>query len=322
MTVLVKSLLEKQRKSLESFFTELDLDAVQKVLDKLLACTGVVILSGVGKSGHIAQKISATFVSTGTRSMYLCPGNALHGDLGFATNQDVFLLFSKSGESQELLDLLPHIKKRNAFIIAVVSKLSSHLAEFSDLSVCLPFDEELCPFNLAPTTSTAVQLLFGDCLAVALMQYKGFTIGDFAANHPAGFLGRKITMKVADLMLQNASLPICKTEDRLIEVLHELSAKKCGCLLICDDQMRLEGVFTDGDLRRAIQTKGGEALEMKLSQLMTTSPLTTNPQLLAIHAAGQMEENPSRLVMALPVVEEGKVVGLLRMHDIVQAGLR
>lgn len=319
---MLKSLFTKQKESLDFFFSKLDVGVSEIILEKLLSCKGVVVLSGVGKSGHIAQKISATFVSTGTRSTFLCPVHALHGDLGFVTSQDVFLLFSKSGESQELLELLPHIKKKGAFTIAVVSQIQSRLAKGADMAVCLPVEKELCPFDLAPTTSTAVQLLFGDCLAIALMQSKAFTVQDFAANHPSGFLGRKITMKVSDLMLKKDQLPVCRADDRLIDVLHELTSKKCGCLLVCDGWMRLEGIFTDGDLRRAIQSKGGEALQMTLAKLMTFSPLTADPHLLAVEALRQMEADSSRLVMALPVVQEGKVIGLLRMHDIVQAGLR
>lgn len=313
---MLKTLFEKQKSSLEYFFSHLDLNQAQKVIEKIRTCKGCVILCGVGKSGHIAQKIAATLVSTGTRSIFLCPLNALHGDLGFVSQDDIFLLLSKSGESQELIDLLPYIKKRGAFTIGVLSQEYSRLAKLVDQTMILPLDKELCPLNLAPTTSTTVQLLFGDALAIQLMEDRQFSVSDFATNHPAGFLGRKITMKVTDLMLKDEAIPLCQLDDRLIEALHELTAKKCGCLLICDTEQRLLGIFTDGDLRRAIETKGTTALQMKLSELMTKSPVTISPEVLVSSAAEQM-----KAVSVLPVIEKEKVVGLLRMHDIIQVGL-
>ncbi len=319
--MLLKNLFKQQQSSLNHFYEQIDLTSVEKVFEKLRLCSGVVILSGVGKSGHIAQKVSATLSSTGTRSIFLSPAHALHGDLGFVTAEDLFLCFSKSGESQELLSLLPHLQKRAVFSIAAVSEPHSRLAKAADLSILLPVAKELCPYDLAPTTSTAVQLLFGDCLAIALMQAKNFAIADFAANHPGGFLGRKITLSVSDLMLKGEAIPLCRPSDRLIDVLHELTVKRCGCLLVSDEMGHLQGIFTDGDLRRAIQGKGSDALETPLSQLMTTSPLTTSSHRLAIDAMRQMEENPARLITVLPVLETGKVIGLLRIHDIIQAGL-
>jgi arabinose-5-phosphate isomerase len=313
---MLKTLFEKQKSSLEYFFAHLDFNRAQKILEKIRSCKGCVILCGVGKSGHIAQKIAATFVSTGTRSTFLCPLNALHGDLGFVSQDDLFILLSKSGESQELIDLLPYIKRRGAFTIGVISQEHSRLAKLVDQTMILPVDKELCPLNLAPTTSTTVQLLFGDALAIQLMEDRQFSVTDFASNHPAGFLGRKITMKVTDLMLKEEAIPVCQLDDRLIETLHELTAKKCGCLLVCDTDLRLLGIFTDGDLRRAIETKGTSALQMKLSELMTKSPVTISPEVLVSSAAEQM-----KAVTVLPVIESEKVVGLLRMHDIIQVGL-
>lgn len=312
----MKTLFDKQKKSLDYFFSSLDIATAEKVFEKVRSCSGFVILCGVGKSGHIAQKIAATLVSTGTRATFLCPSHALHGDLGFVSSNDVFLLFSKSGESQELLDLLPYIQKRGAFTIAVISQRQSRLAASVDMAMFLPVDRELCPLDLAPTTSTTVQLLFGDCLAIRLMEDRKFSVSDFAANHPAGFLGRKITMKVLDLMLKQEALPLCKLDDKLIDTLHELTAKKCGCLLVCDEGKVLRGIFTDGDLRRAIESNGPSALEMTLSQLMTKAPVTIRPDVLVVQAMQQMEA-----IHVLPVVESEKIVGLLRMHDVVSAGL-
>jgi arabinose-5-phosphate isomerase len=319
---MLKTLFQDQRQYLNQFFDAIDHTQSQRVLDKLISCQGVIILSGVGKSGHIAEKIATTFLSTGSRSFFLSPANALHGDIGFVTKEDVFVCLSKSGESRELIDLIPHIQRKGASTIAVISHPNSTLAKLSDLSVVLPVQREICPYNLAPTTSTAAQLIFGDCLAVALMQAKQFSLQEFAANHPNGLLGRKITLKVSDLMLKGTEIPLCKPSEPLLNVLHELSGKKCGCLLVVDETMTLKGIFTDGDLRRAIQTKGPAALNVPISELMTSSPKSIAPHLLAVEAVKKMEEEPTRLITVLPVLEKGRVVGLIRMHDILQKELK
>lgn len=315
---MLKTLFEDQRRYLNRFFDQIDHVQVERVLDRLLACKGVIVFSGVGKSGHIAEKLAATFLSTGTRSFFLSPTHALHGDIGFLSAEDVFIGLSKSGSSQELLDLIPHVKKKGVFTIAVVSVSHSPMTRLADLSIILPVEREICPYDLAPTTSTAAQLIFGDCLAVALMQKKKVTLTDFAANHPGGLLGRKITFRVADLMLKGEEIPLCRPTDTLMDVLHELSRKRCGCLLVADQEQILKGIFTDGDLRRAIQSKGPEALRMPLSALMTHAPMSIASDSLAIEAMQQMEADPARLVTVLPVLEKGRVIGLLRMHDILQ----
>lgn len=318
---MLKTIFEEQRKYLNQFFDTIDPIQSQKVLETLLACKGIVILTGVGKSGHIAEKIAATFSSTGTRSIFLDPAKALHGDIGFVGREDILICLSKSGHSQELIDLLPYAQKKRIFTIAVVSTPQSKLAKMCDLTMLLPVQREICPYDLAPTTSTAAQLIFGDCLAVALMEAKQFSMSDFAVNHPAGSLGRKISFKVADLMLKGDALPCCKPESVLLGVLHELSTKRCGCLLVADDENYLCGIFTDGDLMRAIESKGPGALSMPLSKLMTSLPKCIAPDKLAIEAVQKMEEDPARLITVLPVLEEGKVVGLIRLHDILQKEL-
>ncbi|MBI3900990.1 MAG: KpsF/GutQ family sugar-phosphate isomerase, partial [Chlamydiia bacterium] len=243
----------------------------------------MIFLTGVGKSGHIAQKIAATLASTGTKAAYLCPNHAMHGDLGLVSREDLILFFSKSGETEELLHLLTTIKHRGVFTIAVVSAPYSRLAKEADFSIQLPIERELCPYDLAPTTSTMVQLIFGDCLAIALMQKKKFSLLDFASNHPGGFIGRKIGFKVSDFMLQGQKLPLCQKKDRLLDVIHELSTKKCGCLLI-EEKGRLIGIFTDGDLRRTIQNLGQEGLMTPMEYLMTPSPRSIGPENLAFEA--------------------------------------
>ena len=321
MDSTLKALFEKQKAAVDIFYEKIDLAQAENLLTLLRGCKGTLFFTGVGKSGYIAEKIAATCISTGTKARFLSPAQALHGDLGVLCDEDILLLFSKSGESNELIDLLPFAKGKGVFNVGITSNKASRLARNTDFQMILPNVPELCPFDLAPTSTTAIQLLFGDALAIALMEQKNFTIRDFAANHPAGLLGRKITLKVADLMLMNSSLPTCKVDAKLIDTLHDLTSKKCGCLLVCDDKEQLKGIFTDGDLRRAIEKKGASALEMRLEELMSKAPRTTSKSLLAIDAIHQMEENPSQLVSVLPVVENKKLVGLLRMHDILQAGL-
>jgi arabinose-5-phosphate isomerase len=318
---MLQDLFADQRRYLNAFFDEINLSQAELILDRLLAVRGRVLLSGVGKSGLIAAKIAATMISIGTRASFLSPSHALHGDIGCISKEDLWIAFSKSGESVELLQLLPFVRERGVRTIAIVSRADSSLAKASDDAIVLPVMRELCPYDLAPTTSTAVQLIFGDCLAIALMKAKQFNVNDFAANHPAGLLGRKITLKVADLMIKGEDLPLCSPFVSLIEVLHELSVKRCGCLLVVDAEKTLQGIFTDGDLRRAIQVKGAAALQQPMKDLMTAAPKRINPEVLAWDAMKKMEEDPNRLITVLPVTEQGRVLGLLRIHDILQAKL-
>ncbi len=318
---MIQELIDQQKRYLDFYFQHLSSSRAEQLVELVKDCKGTIILSGVGKSGHVAQKITATFVSTSTKAFYLDPTHAIHGDLGFVGQHDLFLAFSKSGESQELLELLPFIKKRGAQSVAIVSNERSRLAKGCDFSISLPVERELCPFDLAPTTSTAVQMLFGDLLAVALMRSKNIPIGEIAKNHPGGFIGRRISLKVTDLMRKEREIPLCRPQDRLIDVLHELSTKRCGCLLVVDEKKRLQGIFTDGDLRRALEVRGASSLESILKDLMTPSPRSISSEMLALDAMRCMEEEPSRPVTVMPVLENEHVVGLLRMHDILQAGL-
>jgi arabinose-5-phosphate isomerase len=318
---MLKELLDLKQQYLTHFFEELDLEASNRILETLLACKGKIFLTGVGKSGLIAKKIAVTMTSTGTHALYLSPTDAMHGDLGILTSQDLFIFLSKSGESDELLNLVPHIRNKGAKLIAVVSDPKSRLAHLCHQSITLPLKNELCPFGLAPTTSTSIQMIFGDLLAVALMRKKKFTIDEYALNHPAGRIGKRITVKVQDLMLTGDLLPTCRGEDTLMSTLVILSNKRCGCILIVDGESNLKGIFTDGDLRRALQKNGAVALESKIEQLMTRSPKSIGPDELAWEALKKMEAHPSNEITVLPVVENGTLLGLIRLHDIVQAGI-
>jgi arabinose-5-phosphate isomerase len=319
---LLRELFEQQKSSLDHFFQSVQLEEIEKALALLGDCTGTLVFTGVGKSGLVARKIVATLVSTGTRAQFLCPSNALHGDIGLLSSGDQLVVLSKSGQTQELLDLLPLMEKKGVKTLAVVSTTGSKLEKQSTLSVHLPVLRELCPFDLVPTASTSIQLIFGDILAIALMKKKRFSLDDFAANHPAGTLGRMIGFKVADLMFKGDQIPLCRSSDKLLDVLHELSIKRCGCLLVTDENHNLLGIFTDGDLRRCIRTLGPAALEKNLGDIMTTQPKTIRGERLVIEAVRQMEEDSQRPVTVLPVLEGSRVVGLIRMHDILQTSFR
>jgi arabinose-5-phosphate isomerase len=318
---MLREIFQEQRRLLDHYFAHLDAPAAEAFLRACLKCQGLLVFTGVGKSGIIAEKIAMTLVSTGTKALYLPPVNFLHGDIGILTENDLLIFLSKSGETEELLNLVPHARRRRTPILSLVSNPRSRLAQASDLFVCLPVEKELCPFGLAPTTSTTAQLLFGDALAVGLMAEKKITAEDFARSHPRGALGKKLTLTVKDLMLKGDQVPFCHPGERLIDVLVELSNKKCGCLLVVDRKKHLLGVFTDGDLRRALQSQGSSALTHPVETLMTVAGLTTTQDTMAWDAMKLMQHDPNRWVMVLPVVEEGCVVGILRMHDIINVGL-
>ena len=318
---MLKELFAEQRQSIQYFFDQLDLAQVEKVLACCLETKGLLVLTGVGKSGIIAEKIAMTLISTGTKAIYLPAVNFLHGDIGILSKNDTVLLFSKSGETEELLTLFPYVKKKEATVIAVVSNLGSHLAQVSDLAVCLPVAKELCPFDLAPTVSTEVQLLFGDVLAIALMKRRSVTLSQYGENHPSGSIGKKIFLKVQDIMIKGSSIPLCFPKDRVGDILPELTEKKCGCLVVTGEESSFLGIFTDGDLRRSLQSLGSHTLEKKVEELMTRTAIVVQSSDLAWDALKLMQKDPKRWIMMTPVLENSKVVGLLRMHDIIHAGI-
>jgi arabinose-5-phosphate isomerase len=319
---MLKELLHKQRAYTDHFFQDLDLEPVEQLVQLLLKCSGILFFTGVGKSGLVAKKIAVTMVSTGTRACYVSPIDAVHGDLGMVSSQDVFIMFSKSGESDELINLIPAIRNKGATLIGVVCNPHSRLAAACHATVNLPFQQELCPFDMAPTMSTTAQLLFGDLLSVALMRHKNFSLDEYALNHPSGRIGKRITLKVKDLMLVGQRVPLCYADDRLGDVLVELSNKRCGCILITNQESKLLGIFTDGDLRRTLQKVGGQVLEARMQDIMNPTPCFIGPEILAWDAMKRMEADYQKRIMVLPVVDhELKILGLLHMHDIIQSGL-
>lgn len=313
-------LLESQ--AIADTAARLDRNQVDRVMDLLAGCTGKVVLIGVGKSGIIAQKIAATLTSTGTVALYLHPSDALHGGLGIVGAHDVVILLSNSGETDEIVEMLPHLKHRQVPIIGLVGNLNSTLARRVDAVLDASVDQEACPLNLAPTTSTTVALAIGDALALSLMQRKGLTSFEFAINHPAGQLGKRLTLTVADLMHSGPDNPIIQIGTSWVEVVRAISNGGLGAVNVVDEAGRLAGTITDGDLRRAIQRIDHAALEhLKCDDIMTRNPIVAAPDLLAYDALRLMEDRPSQ-ISVLPVVDNERVcVGLIRLHDIVRSGL-
>lgn len=319
---MLKQLFEKEKNNLDYFFTHLDFDQAESFLRILADCKGLIFFTGVGKSGLVAKKIAMTMTSVGTRALYLSPTDALHGDIGLVSKDDVFVLISKSGETDELLHLIPYLRNKGAKLLALVCNAGSRLAKSCDDSLVLPMEDELCPYGLAPTISTQIQGIVGDLFAVSLMEMKKFSLDDYALNHPAGRIGKRITLRVQDLMLKEQSIPLALSESKVIEILVELSDKRAGCLLVVDDKKTLLGIFTDGDLRRGLQREGPKILDRKLSEVMTPHGRTIQADAFVTQAIKVMEGDQKNPIMVLPVVDQDRhVVGLLKMHDIIQSGI-
>lgn len=319
---MLKELFGLHRDYLDYFFDHVDISVSESILQAFLNCSGTIFFTGVGKSALVAKKIAVTMVSTGTRALFISATDAVHGDLGIVSDRDLFVFLSKSGESDELLNLIPYIRNKGAYLIAIVSTPNSRLAKACHLSICLPLKKELCPFDLAPTTSAAIQLIFGDVLTIALMRSKNFSLSDYALNHPAGRIGKRISLRVKDLMISGPRIPACPPQSQIVQILGELSSKGCGCILVTNEQRELQGIFTDGDLRRSLQNHGVKALEMPIQDLMTKTPRTIGPEVLAWDAMQAMEAIQSQAITSMPVISsERKVLGIIKMHDILQSGL-
>ncbi|HEY0321930.1 MAG TPA: KpsF/GutQ family sugar-phosphate isomerase [Pyrinomonadaceae bacterium] len=319
---LVTNLLRLESEAIAQTARRIAPAEVERAIEILAACRGKVVLLGVGKSGIIAQKIAATMTSTGTAAIYLHPSDALHGGLGIVSSDDCILALSNSGETDEVISMLPHLVNRRVPIIAMVGNLHSTLARRADVVLDASVDQEACPLNMAPTTSTTVALAIGDALAVVLMQVKGLTTDDFAQNHPAGRLGKRLTLKVADLMHSGDDNPTIGTKAPWLEVIAAISRGGLGAVNVVDEAGHLLGIITDGDLRRTIQKIKHAELEMLTSNMMMTrDPVVARPELLAYDALRLMEDRP-RQISVLPVVTDERLcVGLIRVHDIVRSGL-
>jgi arabinose-5-phosphate isomerase len=317
----VVDLLRLEAGAIEACAARLDPAQVARAVGLLAACRGKVVLIGVGKSGLVARKVAATLTSTGTVSVYLHPSDGLHGDLGMVTGEDVAVILSNSGETDELVAVLPYLKRRNVPVVALVGKPDSTLARHAAAVLDARVEEEACPFNLAPTASTTVAMALGDALAVTLMRLKGLTPDDFASNHPAGRIGKRLNLRVEDLMHGGAKNPTVGPAESWLEVVRAITRGGLGAVNVVGEGGRLAGVITDGDLRRAVERTDPRALsELRAESFMTRDPVTVAPAALAYDALRLMEDRPSQ-ISVLPVVEAGRCVGLLRLHDIVRSGL-
>jgi len=315
-------LLKHEAASIESAARRLPPAQVDGAVKLLVECRGKVILTGIGKSGFIARKIAATLTSTGTRAVFLHPSDALHGDLGIVDSSDVVVLLSNSGETDEMLAMLPYLKHRAVPLIAIVGNVNSTLSRAADAVLDASVDKETCPFNLAPTASTTVALVIGDALALTVMQIKRLTPEDFALNHPAGRLGKRLSLKVADLMRTGADNPRVSPKASWLEVVSAITSGGLGAVNVVNDEGFLDGIITDGDLRRAIH-KGNLAAfaDLTAEMFMSRNPVTVTPSELAYAALQLMENRPSQ-ISVLPVVDEAnQSLGLLRLHDLVRSGL-
>jgi arabinose-5-phosphate isomerase len=282
----------------------------------ILACKGRVIVSGIGKSGHVARKVASTMASTGTPAHFVHPAEASHGDLGMVQGDDVFLGISYSGESDELLNIVPLIKRRGAKLIALTGNPASTLAREADVHLDGAIAQEACPLNLAPTASTTAALALGDALAVALLDARGFTSDDFARSHPGGSLGRKLLTHVRDVMRTGTAIPSVPQDATLAEAILEITRKGMGMTAVVDGARKVTGVFTDGDLRRTME-RDADLRGKMIAAVMTRNPRTVRPEALAVEAVETMERCKTT---QLPVVDgEGRLVGALNIHDLFRA---
>lgn len=315
----VTELLRLEANAIERAAARLDAGNVERATAILSDCKGKVVVVGVGKSGVIAQKIAQTLTSTGTVAIFLHPSDALHGSLGMITTGDVVIALSNSGETEEIIALLPALKARQVPIISIVGNTYSTLARQSDAVLDASVDQEACPLNLAPTTSTTVALAIGDAIAMTLMESRGLTPEDFAVNHPGGRLGKRLTVRVSDLMHES---PNVSAASGWLDVVKSISKNSLGAVNVVDQDNRLVGIVTDGDLRRTIERVAETGLDgLTAEQMMTSGPVTATAEMLAYDALQLMENRPSQ-ISVLPVIDSnGRCVGLLRLHDIVRSGL-
>ena len=313
-----KQVIDIEKSALDDLYQYVDSDAFVAVCDLILECKGKVVVMGMGKSGHIGNKIAATLASTGTPAIFVHPGEASHGDLGVLSDNDVVIAISNSGESSEILTLFPVIKRLGLPLISMTGKPKSTMANNALLHLCIGMPAEACPLGLAPTSSTTVTLVMGDALAVALLQARGFTADDFALSHPGGSLGRKLLLKVEDVMHKGEQLPLVHQDTVITEALYEISRKSLGMAAIVGNSKKLLGVFTDGDLRRVIDAKVDLA-SAKISEVMTANCITVHQNMLAAEALNIMEQ---KNINGLIVVDDAQCpVGALNMLDMVKSGV-
>ncbi len=308
-----RKVLELASAGLNALSQSLD-DSFIKVIDLLQSIEGRVVVSGMGKSGHVARKMSSTFASTGIPSFFVHPGEASHGDLGMIDQTDAVIAISNSGETPEMSNLIGYTRRFKIPLIVITSKQNSNMADQADAVLFLPKAEEACPLGLAPTTSTTMAMALGDTLAVVLMDRLGFTADDFKLRHPGGQLGKRL-LKVSDIMHRGAAIPKTYGDVLMSEVLPEMTLKSFGCIAIVDDRDQILGVITDGDLRRRMEDN---ILTLRADQVMTAGPKTIRPTALAIEAVQVMND---AAITNLFVAENNKIAGVIHIHDCLRAGV-
>lgn len=318
---MIEKLFQQQQSHLQHFFSAINIVKTEEMIELLLRCRGSIIFAGIGKSGIIAKNLVATLISIGIRASYLSVNNALHGDIGIVSNADIVVLLSKSGSNQELIELVFALRKKQVRIIAWASNPNCKLAKLSDFFMHLPLQRELCPFDLTPTTSPVIQLLFGTIVIVALMQKKQFNLSKYMLNHPQGVIGKKMLLRVKDVMLQKEYIPICSLNSTIGEAIIELLRKRCNSVFITDENKILHGIFTDARLQEIIANPHTTILKDKVASVATKSYRSIAKDVLAVIALSMMQQDRNSPIKELAVLEENKVIGLLRLSDLIDAGL-
>jgi arabinose-5-phosphate isomerase len=311
-----RRVLEVETRGLAAIAGRID-GAFSEACRLLLGCRGRVVCTGMGKSGHVARKIAATLASTGTPAFYVHPGEAGHGDLGMITDADVVLALSYSGETDEILTLLPVFKRQGNGLVAMTGRAGSTLATTADVHLDVGIPAEACPLDLAPTTSTTAALALGDALAVALLEARGFTADDFARSHPAGSLGRRLLLHITDVMHAGDEIPRVRADASLSEALVEMSRKRLGITAVVDEDGRMLGLYTDGDLRRTLDDAAIDLRTTRIDAVMTRTPKSIGSDALAVEAATMMEAHKINALLVLD--DAGRVVGALNLHDLLRA---
>ena len=313
---VAKRVLEIESSAIANLKSDLG-ESFTNACEMCFNCTGKIIVMGLGKSGHIADKIAATFASTGTSAFFIHPSEAIHGDLGMIDKEDVVLVLSNSGETEEIVSLIPVIKGMGIKIIALTGNKESKLSNEADIHIHVLVKEEACPMNLAPTASTSAALAMGDAIAVALLEKRGFTKEDFAKSHPGGSLGKQLLLSVEDIMHTGDEIPKVYETDKLASGLIEMSEKALGMTVIINEKDDLVGIFTDGDLRRTLESKI-DIQNTNMKEVMKKNPYTIKKETLAYNAVAKIQE---KKITSLIVVDGKKIIGALNIHDLFRAGV-
>jgi len=314
---LARAVIETEAQAVTALLERID-DAFLSACRAMLECRGRIVVLGVGKSGHIGAKIAATLASTGTPAFFVHAAEASHGDLGMITAEDVVLVLSNSGETDEVKQLLPVLKRLAVTIIALTGNPGSYLAQHADTNIDVSVAQEACPLGLAPTSSTTAALAMGDALAVALLESRGFTREDFARSHPAGRLGRRLVIRISDLMHTGEAIPRVPAQATVTEAIVEMTRKRLGMTTVVGDNGEVLGVFTDGDLRRTLE-QGLDPHATAIAEVMTRNGKTIGPDALAVEAADMMQEH--RIMGLLVLDDTGALAGVLNFQDLLQAGV-